>query len=566
MCAQSPEVAYHQITDLVARTAGPQTSPRRSSLGAGSSGKKNQQQRGLVSRLEEEFGESGIDHGDELDAAEESAYGIDGTPSKYATPREIPDLDDEEEEEEDDEDGGVDGDRYYDDEEEQDAAEQTAYEDAAAGDDGEESRPRNVAQISREILDSIFRAIGDAMRHHRTVFNHDLMTTHSAFSAFDRDGSGEINLQEFEAAMRRLDIPLSGDQLRQIFETFDANDNGTIEYTEFAQELHLHGQATEEEAAAAAAAAAAAEQNDGGAQQQQQREDEYEDEEDEDEELQVVGTGKITYEIDDDDEDDDEEEGHYQDDVDESYGNLTMGVIVEEPMEEIEEITPSPRPSPSSRTGSAADAGGEDAGGGGAADSSVLRDTEADLQYFVEEWRTLDVQQTNSLSLKELAILLQRLPVPMGVGDQGGAEELGELMTQLLASQEVPVVNGAVGFREVGLWMVKQLTVFSQQQEQAEAAAAAAASANASRGSLREAEDAEEMAEDAEEMAEEEPSAEPDDDEYDDEYDEATANQQRVDDSPLAAPQVSPARGGGNGVSSRPSPLQSPPPSPVRPS
>jgi hypothetical protein len=227
-------------------------------------------------------------------------------------------------------------------------------------------------------------------------------------------------------------------------------------------------------------------------------------------------------------------------------------------MEEIEEITPSPRPSPSSRTGSAADAGGEDAGGGGAADSSVLRDTEADLQYFVEEWRTLDVQQTNSLSLKELAILLQRLPVPMGVGDQGGAEELGELMTQLLASQEVPVVNGAVGFREVGLWMVKQLTVFSQQQEQAEAAAAAA-SANASRGSLREAEY-------AEEMAEEEPSAEPDDDEYDDEYDEATANQQRVDDSPLAAPQVSPARGGGNGVSSRPSPLQSPPPSPVRPS
>ena len=104
------------------------------------------------------------------------------------------------------------------------------YEDASSGDD-----ERNVAQISREILDSIFRAIGDAMRHHRTVFNHDLGTTHSAFSAFDRDGSGEINVAEFTAAMRRLDIPLSDEQLRQIFETFDANDNGTIEYAEFAQ-------------------------------------------------------------------------------------------------------------------------------------------------------------------------------------------------------------------------------------------------------------------------------------------------------------------------------------------
>ena len=69
-------------------------------------------------------------------------------------------------------------------EEEEDWGEQTTYEDAA------EPPQRNVAQISREILDSIFRAIGDAMRHHRTIFNHDLETTHSAFSAFDRDGSG----------------------------------------------------------------------------------------------------------------------------------------------------------------------------------------------------------------------------------------------------------------------------------------------------------------------------------------------------------------------------------------
>ena len=67
-----------------------------------------------------------------------------------------------------------------------------------------------------------------------------------------------------------------------------------------------------------------------------------------------------------------------------------------------------------------------------------MHDTEAELQLFVEEWRALDVSGANRLSLKELAILLQRLPVPMGVGDAGGADELGELMTQLLVCQPSP--------------------------------------------------------------------------------------------------------------------------------
>ena len=417
---------------------------------------------------------------------EERDYGIEGTPSKYGTPREISDLDEDD----------VSDDQY--------AAEQTTYEDASSGD---VEQPRNAAQISREILNSIFRAIGDAMRHHRTVFNHDLETTHSAFSAFDRDGSGEINLPEFEAAMRRLDIPLSDEQLRQIFETFDTNDNGTIEYTEFAQELHRHGQAEDEEEADCA-----------GEQQQEDDEEaltQYSDDTEGEEAAEVIGTGKITYQIDDDS--DDEEE---QEEIDESFGNLTMGVIVEEPMEEIEEITPSPRPSPNSERPAADDAN--------ATDSSVLRDTEADLQHFVEEWRTLDTQQTNALSLKELAILLQRLPVPMGVGEQGGAEELGELMTQLLASQEVPVVNGAVGFREVGLWMVKQLTVFSQQQEEAEAR---------------------DLNDDSEEE-----DAETDDQYDDDGYEMGPSGEPEP---PAGQTQHGHVEG------SRPSPRQSPPPSPV---
>ena len=219
-CANdSPELAYRQITDLVVNTAATQNSPRPSSLDVDGNAKASSQQRPLVSRLEEELS------GEATDEMEETHYGVDATPSKYGTPREIPELDDDEDDEEDENDND---DNDVDDG--QNTAEQTMYEDASSGDD-----ERNVAQISREILDSIFRAIGDAMRHHRTVFNHDLGTTHSAFSAFDRDGSGEINVAEFTAAMRRLDIPLSDEQLRQIFETFDASDNGTIEYAEFAQ-------------------------------------------------------------------------------------------------------------------------------------------------------------------------------------------------------------------------------------------------------------------------------------------------------------------------------------------
>ena len=338
--------------------------------------------------------------GYEDDGSDGGVYGDAGTPSKYATPREFEE-----------------GDEPLD-------AEEAEDEDGSAFSSPENAASRQSAQsrISAEILESIFRAIGDAMRHHRTVFRHDLHTTHGAFSAFDRDDSGQVSLTEFQAAMRRLDVPLTDEQLHQIFETFDADGNGLIEYTEFAQELHRHGQAQDED-----------EDEDG--QEEEGQEQEESDEEQEGQEEGVDGggeqveaggdTGRITYQIDADSDEDEEyhngaddaeqfEEEEEEEEVDE---NLTMPVIVEETMEEVADITPSPRDSPQ-------------AGGGGAA-----VDTEAELQLFVEEWRALDVSGVNKLSLKELAILLQRLPVPMGVGEAGGADELGELMTQLLVSR-----------------------------------------------------------------------------------------------------------------------------------
>ena len=349
--------------------------------------------------------------------------------------------------------------------------------------------------------------------------------------------------------MRRLDIPLSDEQLRQIFDTFDANGNETIEYGEFARELHMAGIDDEQE---------------------QEQEENEQDEQEEQEEV-PASASKITYEIDDyDDDDEDYDDPPPAAELEESFGNLTMGVIVEEPMEEIEEITPrSPAGSPGPGAGAGAGAGAgntsnrssgsnpqpTEGDGGGGGDSSVLRDTEADLQYFVEEWRALDTDQANALSLKELAVLLQRLPVPMGVGKGGGVEELGELMTQLLASQEVPVVNGNVGFREVGLWMVKQLTVFSQQQEQAEAAAAAMGMGDEEYGQR--------------DMGDDDQEEQPFEDEFDDDYAQQPAMQEEEeeeeDDGPvIIGTTLNSSLNRSGGHVSPAAMLQSPPVSPSR--
>ena len=85
---------------------------------------------------------------------------------------------------------------------------------------------------------------------------------------------------------------------------------------------------------------------------------------------------------------------------------------------ELEPCSAAPSPvkaSPSSAEAaspSSANASGEDRG---------LEGQTAQLQHFVEEWRQLDAEKENTLDLKQLAILLQRLPVPMGVAAPDGS-------------------------------------------------------------------------------------------------------------------------------------------------
>ena len=86
---------------------------------------------------------------------------------------------------------------------------------------------------------AVFKTIWAAMRHRRKLFGHELTDIHSIFDAVDVDKSGKLSYEEFQVAMRRLDLGLSDEQLKDVFDITDQNNEGTIDYAEFAEELHL---------------------------------------------------------------------------------------------------------------------------------------------------------------------------------------------------------------------------------------------------------------------------------------------------------------------------------------
>jgi len=63
------------------------------------------------------------------------------------------------------------------------------------------------------------------------------------FRHFDRDGSGQIDLQEFKKMMSAFNIKLTDDAAKRMFEQYDRSGDGTISYDEFKaqvmQESHL---------------------------------------------------------------------------------------------------------------------------------------------------------------------------------------------------------------------------------------------------------------------------------------------------------------------------------------
>merc|ERR1711898_35052 len=54
-----------------------------------------------------------------------------------------------------------------------------------------------------------------------------------AFSLFDSDASGAIDVRELKAAMRALGFEVKNEELKKMVSDVDNDGNGTIEFTEF---------------------------------------------------------------------------------------------------------------------------------------------------------------------------------------------------------------------------------------------------------------------------------------------------------------------------------------------
>merc|ERR1712157_20755 len=56
-----------------------------------------------------------------------------------------------------------------------------------------------------------------------------------AFSLFDADASGMIDIRELKAAMRALGFEVKNEELKKMVADIDNDGNGTIEFSEFLQ-------------------------------------------------------------------------------------------------------------------------------------------------------------------------------------------------------------------------------------------------------------------------------------------------------------------------------------------
>ena len=104
-------------------------------------------------------------------------------------------------------------------------------------------------QLDRD-EDDVYRVIEAAIRDGRRIFSYSIETVHDAFAAFDTSGDGRMNIEEFEKAMHQLDLGLTPGQVKEVFQSSDVDGSGSIDYAEFAAELHKkHGAAAALEAA-----------------------------------------------------------------------------------------------------------------------------------------------------------------------------------------------------------------------------------------------------------------------------------------------------------------------------
>ena len=92
-----------------------------------------------------------------------------------------------------------------------------------------------------EQASNIVRQIHLALANNRRLYGQTLKDVRSVFAAFDKDGSGALDITEVEQALHRLGCGLTQEQVAQLMLVLDADGNGTLDVDEFVQALQAYG-------------------------------------------------------------------------------------------------------------------------------------------------------------------------------------------------------------------------------------------------------------------------------------------------------------------------------------
>lgn len=99
----------------------------------------------------------------------------------------------------------------------------------------------SLADKLAEQASNIIRTIHQALANNRRLYGQTLKDVHGVFAAFDKDGSGTLDMAELEQALHRLGCGLTQDQVSQLMLVLDADKSGTLEVDEFVQALQAYG-------------------------------------------------------------------------------------------------------------------------------------------------------------------------------------------------------------------------------------------------------------------------------------------------------------------------------------
>lgn len=92
-----------------------------------------------------------------------------------------------------------------------------------------------------EQASNIIRTIHQALANNRRLYGQTLKDVHGVFAAFDKDGSGTLDMAEVGLALQRLGCGLTQDQVAQLMLVLDADGDGTVDLDEFVQALQAYG-------------------------------------------------------------------------------------------------------------------------------------------------------------------------------------------------------------------------------------------------------------------------------------------------------------------------------------